>query len=491
MRHRLSCLLFLLISICAGCANITSPSGGKKDTRPPKLIYVDPEDSMVDTRVSKIVLRFDEYINLVDVNKEVTLSPMLQIDPQVSGNYKHVIIKIPDTLLEENTTYRLSLGNAIRDVHENNPFSGYTYTFSTGPYFDSLTLHGEYLNAATGLADVEGVIIGLYSASDNDSAVVRHRPKYVVKGESGMFTFKGLPKRPFRIYAMKDANGNMTYDGAGEMIAFTENTVMPGDTGVIKLRLFEEAVDTAKISGDLKRKGGGKPMLKNPDALTYSVNVDTSNKENRTFDINQPVIITFSQPTQVNTAKIMLSYDSAGEVVSPVVSFDTLGLHDTARGALRVVKARTNWRENTVYKLGLAKGFARDTSGSDVLPSRYLFRTKEDEDYGKINIHLLPKYLDQSQQYVLKVMVESDTVYQKPVTDTMVKLSKLKPGKYTFSIIVDKNRNGKWDTGDLLAHRQPEVVIPATRTVELKANWEHTVDFEEVKPNLRSSKDTR
>jgi hypothetical protein len=62
----------------------------------------------------------------------------------------------------------------------------------------------------------------------------------------------------------------------------------------------------------------------------------------------------------------------------------------------------------------------------------------------------------------------------------MVRLVRLKPAKYTFSIIVDKNDNGRWDTGDLLAHKQPEVVIPSTNTLTLKAGWTDTVDFEEL-----------
>ena len=118
----------------------------------------------------------------------------------------------------------------------------------------------------------------------------------------------------------------------------------------------------------------------------------------------------------------------------------------------------TDWLENTVYKLRLAKGFATDTSGAEAAPSRYYFHTRDEDDYGRINLNLPAKY--NNPMYVLKVMADNDSIYQKPVIDTLVVLKLLKPAKYSFRIIVDKNRNGKWDTGDLFAKRQPELVIP-------------------------------
>src|SRR5665213_328887 len=90
MSIRTTCFLLLAVmSICGGCANITTPTGGKKDKSPPKLV---------------------------------------SIDPSVTGLNKHVVVKIVDSLLDSNTTYRISFGNAIKDLHEGNPFSKYTYT---------------------------------------------------------------------------------------------------------------------------------------------------------------------------------------------------------------------------------------------------------------------------------------------------------------------------------------------------------------------------
>ncbi len=475
-------LLLILLCMSAGCANITAPTGGKKDIIPPKRVSIDPADSLLNTRVKRIEIHFNEYITVGDVSKEVSLSPILSIQPTVTGKGKTVIVKITDSLLEDNTTYRLSFGKSVKDLHEGNPAVPYTYTFSTGSYFDSLQLHGKVLNAATGLPDSGNITVELYSASESDSAVVRHKPKYIAKTDaSGAFTFKGLPKRTFRIYALKDANDNLIYDGAvsGDQIGFADNTVIPFDTSQasINLRIFGEIADTGtKKATDTAGKtksglAGRAKKASNSDKLTYSVNIDTSNIEKRTVDITRHITVTFSRNNAIlNTDKVTLSYDSAGAKVTPKISF----VHDTLHpNELRI---NTNWLENTVYTLRLIKGFAKDTNNVDLVPSKYTFRTAEDDDYGKIQMHLPTKYM--GSQYLLKVMMNGDSLYQKPVMDTIVNMTRLKPCKYSFRIIVDANHNGKWDPGDLFKKIQPEEVIPYTEVMTVKAGFEYNTDFE-------------
>jgi hypothetical protein len=137
------------------------------------------------------------------------------------------------------------------------------------------------------------------------------------------------------------------------------------------------------------------------------------------------------------------------------------------------------WKEDAVYTLRLLKGFAKDTAGADVMPARFTFRTKSDDDYAKLEVHLPGKY--RSPENILMIGVDADTVHNKPVTDTIVMLSKLRPGDYKMRIIKDKNRNGKWDTGDLFEKRQPEEVIPYLDPLQLKAGWSNIVDFEPKK----------
>lgn len=185
--------------------------------------------------------------------------------------------------------------------------------------------------------------------------------------------------------------------------------------------------------------------------------------------------------SNINTSRINLSFDSAGVTVDAPISIARDTLHNEAK------LNTTQWQQNSVYTLRLLKGFAQDSSGHDLLPSKYNFRTKQEEDYGKLHIHLPSKYLDNKFLFVL--LKDNDSIYQKPVADTMLHFTYLQPGSYTLRIIIDKNKNGIWDTGNLLGRKQPEEVIPYPEKINLKPGWENLVDFEQ-KPTGKTRDNT-
>ena len=53
----------------------------------------------------------------------------------------------------------------------------------------------------------------------------------------------------------------------------------------------------------------------------------------------------------------------------------------------------------------------------------------------------------------------------------------VKPGDYFIRILDDRNRNGKWDTGDFDSRRQPETYIYYMEKVKVKANWDIHIEF--------------
>ena len=509
--------ILIIILFCGACANITAPTGGKKDLKPPILLSIDPPDSQTNAHPKRIELDFNKYITVSDAAKEMQLSPIIAIQPTIRAINRSVVVKIADTLLEDSTTYRLSFGNSIKDVHEGNIFAKYVYTFSTTSYFDSLTLSGRVINASTGLPDTGRVLVELYNAKSNDSAVVRRKPKYVIKADAtGKFEFKGLPHRSFRLYALKDANDNLIYDGIGEMIAFNEGLVLPGDTlqPLINLRLFAEDIDTSTkkktdTSSAVNKNAFGRKKQVAPPA-SYSLNLDTSNVNKRTFDINGFIKLSFNKEPVFNREKIKLTYDSLGvEIPAPIAIIkDTLHptefhiiLLDDSLERKELHADGLSWKENTVYTLKLQKGFGKDTSGVDFSPSKFIFRTREsDVDYGNVTVHMPSKYYSAPEEeqpgphkrngagrdtipdYVLMVVTDKDTVYTKKITDTMVRLTRLTPGSYRFRVIVDKNKDGKWNTGDLFGKKQPEDVVPYPEPLAVKADWDETLDFEQKPP---------
>lgn len=478
-----------LVLLLSGCANIVPPEGGKKDETAPELLTIEPADSSLNIKPSKIVLHFNEYVEVRDLEKNLSLSPLLSIPPTVISYGKRVEIKIQDTQLLANTTYSIGLGNALVDNHEGNPYKDFVYLFSTGTYFDSLQLQGSVTDAATGMPDTAALMV-LYAAEENDTAVLRKRPQYAIKTDaSGNFNFRSLPRKTFRIYALQDANSNYMYDLGEEKIGFLDQTVIPtvGADSLYNFYLFKEIADTVAASAetidtvsakDRDNKpalGGDKKSNPEKNKVAYRVNVDTANRSERSFELTQKLTIDlFTALKSLDTAKVYLSYENNGIEVEAVQKLHV----DSGK-----IKISTQWQPDKLYTLRLVKGWARDTSGSELAPGKYFFRTKREEDYGTLKVHINNYYYGDS--FVLYIYKGADSVYQKAITDSTVTLTLLQPGDYNMRIIADGNKNGKWDAGNLLKGKQPERVYPYTTVTLVKAGWENEVDFTPQESNKR------
>ncbi len=479
--------LIVFLAFCWGCANIVPPAGGPKDVTPPQLVSISPADSQLNTRVTTIRMEFDEYIALNNPATEITVSPILPFPLVVEARPRTVTVRIPDSLLQDQTTYRLEFGEAIRDLNESNPFRDFSYTFSTGAWFDSLSLEGLILDAKTGLPDTAAWVL-LYEGVASDSAVLREKPRYAVHASpDGTFRFDGLPSRPFKVYALVDANNNLMFDSPEEKIAFHEEALRPGDTlqPPVLLRTFARA-DTSDTTS--RTAGGSLARTRTPrqvagnaeEEFTYKVLVDTTDLRRRSQELTRPLSVEFNRPLDsFFLHRISLHRDSSGiEIPVPVRdSIDSLRAH--------IVLLQTNWQEDALYTLRLLRGFARDTSGVEAMPGRFSFRSKRDDDYAKLQINLPGRFL--GQQYLLLVLRGQDTVHHQAVTDTTIHLTRLQPGSFTLRIIADSNLNGYWDPGHLLKGIQPEWVFPHTEPVTLRAGWQNIVDFKEQPPRLRQS----
>jgi len=59
-----------------------------------------------------------------------------------------------------------------------------------------------------------------------------------------------------------------------------------------------------------------------------------------------------------------------------------------------------------------------------------------------------------------------------PVNGGMAQLLNVKPGSYYLRLTIDRNGNGKWDTGNYASHLQPEEVYYYPKKVHLRRNWD-------------------
>ncbi len=463
------------------CANIVPPTGGDADTTPPKLLSMSPEDSVLNQRVKKIVLHFNKFVEIHDLDKHLSLSPLLEFPPTVTAIGKRVEIKLTDSLLKDNTTYKIVLGNAITDNRERTPYPNFTYTFSTGSYFDSMEVRGQVRDMLSGQADT-GISVVLYDAETfKDSIMLSKKPAYLARTDvSGSFHFTGLPRRNFRIFALGDVDNNTLYDITKERIGFLDSAIVSkqaSDSGVLllytSLAAKKISVRDSLMNDSLRRvsaKFVGRVVSKGKNALAYSVVADTISKDRGTFELTGPLQIKLNAVLKtLDSAKVFLSYLNSGVEAEASRKIT----HDT--GSLYI---RDNWLPETKYTLRLVKGWATDTSGNELPPGRYQFMTKSLDDYAKLQIRIGKPYSDS--QHVMLVIQEQDTLYNQTLKDSIVNLQLLKPGKCKIIVFKDANGNGVWDPGHVLLKRQPEFVFQHESEVVLKAGWEHEVDFKYV-----------
>ncbi len=211
--------------VMIACANPVAPTGGPKDTTPPEIIRSVPENQSVNFSSDRVSLTFSEFVNLKDINTQLMVSPPLSEMPDFIMKGKTLTMKFRESL-KENTTYNFFFGDAIVDITESNPIPGYSFTFSTGPVIDSLSMSGKVLNAFT-LQPVKGAFVMLYD-SISDSIPYKSRPYYVARtNESGEFRLNNLRGNKYLMFALSDINSNYIYDMPTEDIGFSDTLVEP------------------------------------------------------------------------------------------------------------------------------------------------------------------------------------------------------------------------------------------------------------------------
>ncbi|MBN1337971.1 MAG: Ig-like domain-containing protein [Bacteroidales bacterium] len=249
-------LVFLFAVFCSTllhfCANPVSPAGGPKDVAPPVLTGSDPVPGSVNFSAKTLRLDFDEFIELKNIQEEVILSPPTGELPEIKLRGKSVIVEFNDDLLE-NTTYNIFFGDAITDITEGNPLTSFHFSFSTGPYIDSLMVEGTVHDAFTG-EPVKGAFVMLYPPHNDtvpqDSLPLKVRPYYLSKSDDkGYFRINNVKNGPLKLFALKDVNANLIYDLPNESIAFADSLITPVYEGpTVDTVLSASVKDTSILS---------------------------------------------------------------------------------------------------------------------------------------------------------------------------------------------------------------------------------------------------
>jgi hypothetical protein len=456
-----------------GCANIVPPMGGPRDSLPPRLVSVKPPDSVRNFTGKKIVLEFDEFVQVENIQENLLVSPVPKINPVIDSKLRTVTVTVKDTL-QPNTTYSIDFGNAIKDINEGNILKNFTYLFSTGDNLDSLELTGKVMIAETGKTD-STLIVMLHTSTD-DSAVIKEKPRYIARvDKDGNFNFRYLPSGSFALFALKDEGGQRRYLSTTQLFAFADERVTPG-TSPKPITLYayvEKEEDSVKNKAKTPAKPGAaqpaKPAGdKKVEKKVIRLQLET-NLTNNELDLLSQFELRFATPLKnFDSTKIIL----ASEKNEPLTNYRFI--RDTSNKKVTLSYA---WTENTAYKLIVDKEFAEDTAGSKIAKNDTLsFRTKKQSDYGLVRLRLIN--LDFSRNPVLQFVQSDQVKFAYPMTGREFYAKLFPPGEYDLRILYDENKNGVWDAGTFFEkHRQPEKVAPIDRKLTVKANWDNIVDI--------------
>lgn len=231
---RTAVALIMVGAIFSRCANTMTPQGGPKDTIPPVIVKMTPDNFMtnVKTTGNKIYIEFDEFVQLKDQNKEFFTSPAMKKKPILTIRGRGIAVQIRDTLLE-NTTYALNFGGSVRDNNEGNPLNAMRYVFSTGNEVDSIYCSG-YTADSYKADSVSKSYIWFYIADslpetpDWDSTMLNRKPDVIARAEgNGVFIAQNLKPVPYRIYAYQDKNDNQLYEAGTDLVGFLDKAYNP------------------------------------------------------------------------------------------------------------------------------------------------------------------------------------------------------------------------------------------------------------------------
>ena len=515
---------FVLVSSFQ-CARRSLPTGGFKDTLPPNVVNTSPKMNTVFFDKEKITITFDEYIKLVDLNKQLIISPPLEpnqykVKPQGTVS-KKIQIELLDSLLE-NTTYTFNFGESIIDNNEGNLLPFFNYAISTGAIIDSLEIKGKITDSYERITDsYTSVYLYPIDSTYSDSTIFLKKPFYATSTlDSTAYNFRNLRPDKYQIVAIKDISGNYVFDQSVDKIGFIEEPVtLPGDS-IINFRIFKEVPNLywSRPFFINKNKIGfgyfGKPE---PSAIKVQSKVPRNfryiiNKDRKTDTLNfwfrgsmiDSIKFGIKEKDTTKTYTIQIKDIKPDSLVISSITKNSIELIDSfkIKSSLPIVKVNMdlinivgldslevqfeafldkNYDElaltfdalpNDNYKIEFLPDAMVDFWGQTHDTLRYSVKTRPISDYGNLYLQILRE--DKS-PFILELVDLKGKVlrrYDKINDSDYYEFKYILPGKYLFRYIKDKNGNKKWDTGNYLKKIQPEIVYYSTDTIDLRANWD-------------------
>jgi len=526
----------VMISIICSCAQIVIPAGGPKDVSPPMAVKYIPDSAATNFLAKTITITFNEFIQLNDLQKELTVSPPMDIQPEVKEKGKMLLIELKDAP-KKNTTYTLNFGSAIRDFTEGNVKKDFQYIFSTGDHIDTLRISGIVKDAFDQKTD-KGILVMLYESLE-DSVPYKNRPSYFAKTNAdGSYRINNIRPGIYKVFALKEENGNFKYDSPSEHIAFSDTLVKINRNIRLDMQLFKEKPKRQRLLKNYVQGYGSVFLIyaKSVDSISYKPMNKTTQTETFITEFNSardtvriwfPIFGKDSLRFQVtasgnvvDTIRICTCTFNKGQggrgeafKLNASTNASAANKFDISKGlelkfnhpinsslskpkdvyltsnSSRINFTNTNSFElnkghflfqfplvqDSSYKLFIPPGTFTDIFGLKNDTIRTTFKTQEDKYFGTLKLVLKMKIRI---KYILQLMNEKNEVFNYTSSNGGVFFyTYLPPGAYKLRIIYDRNGDDSWTTGNYLENQKPETVIYYPSAITIRSNWDLDLDW--------------
>lgn len=194
------------------------------------------------------------------------------------------------------------------------------------------------------------------------------------------------------------------------------------------------------------------------------VNIGISSRQPQ--DLNIPLLFETSAPTA--------SIDSAGFRIEVLV--DSVWMPVAARipsppDSLQPMRLLTEmtWTPKTKYRVTIDSLAVTDIYGNHNRPFVQEVSTHAIEDYAALFFNIGDLGPDSA---IVELLSSDKPVRLEPVRNGVATFEYVTPGAYYARLFIDRNQNGRWDTGSVADTVQPEDVFYFSKKLNLKKNWD-------------------
>jgi len=511
---------------------VVKPTGGPKDTTPPKVLNYTPDNKSTGFHSRKILITFDEYFQLKDLNKQLIVSPPLKYPPQTLIRRKTLEITLKDTL-KDNSTYTFNFGNAIIDNNEGNVLKSFQYIVSTGDHIDSLSVMGHVQDAFTH-DPIKNGYVELYSDL-GDSTIYKKPPAYIaLTDDQGNYQINNIKGGTYKIIAIGNIQTDYVYHPYVEGIGFKTKLTEITSHDTANLNVFTEQQPTLKFLKDKTTDRGEAMMVFNapvdsltikplnqPDSLkpsftylNYSTTGDTAFYWLNTPYLDSLRFVIFNNGKTIDTAfvhsfpnnstarkakkqkllrlKIVTNAHNGFDFHQPItIGFgDPVLKYNAHKISLTLRKDTLKYTADTAslplgfallpastlisdssYTLLLLPGAFTDMFGTTNDTMKFKFTVQEPIYFGTLKLTV---NLESKGHYIVQLLDGRSNIYKQVlITGSQnIFFDALVPGTYRIRLIADANNNGGWDAGDYLKNIQPEKVYYYPEGIIIRSNWD-------------------